>query len=62
MNKQELIKWLRTAPQDPQDAGAKILEGERSPEHRTLAQAVAGLKHVGPALHVPHPDDAELLP
>ncbi|GAA5534806.1 MULTISPECIES: hypothetical protein [Deinococcus] len=62
MNKQELIQWLRTAPQDPKDAGAKILESERPQEHLTLAQAVANLKHVGPALHTPHPDEAELLP
>jgi hypothetical protein len=62
MTQAELIRWLRSAPANPQDAGAKILTEERSSQHQQLAKAVGSLVHRGPPLHRPLAEDAELLP
>ncbi|MBZ9752130.1 hypothetical protein GO986_12155 [Deinococcus sp. HMF7620] len=62
MTQAELLRWLRSAPANPQEAGAKLLTEDRSPQHQHLAKAVGNLTHAGPPLHRPLAEDAELLP
>ena len=58
---QALMEWLRTAPLDAAEAGARVI-AERPREQRELARRLSQLRGEGEALRLPASAEAEMLP